>query len=201
MASTAAPYSGYSGGQHRVLADLLPLPQSRVRGSVLVLCGAGLTGLAAQLSVPVPGSPVPVTGQTFAVLLVGAALGPRRAATSMALYVLAGLAGVPWFAGASTGSLGMPTLGYLVGFLFAGGVVGACARRRVDRSPWRTALAMVLGNIVIYAFGVSYLALSLHVSAGSAVTLGLWPFLPGDAVKITLASGLLPGIWRLAERS
>lgn len=181
-----------------VLADLLPGRTSFwARSLAPVIGGAVLTGLAAQISVPVPGSPVPVTGQTFAVLLVGAALGTWRAAASMLLYLAVGFAGVPWFAGGATGSIHAPTLGYLVGFILAGAVVGRCAERGADRSPWKTALTMVLGNLVVYAIGVTWLALSLHASAGTAVSLGLRPFLLGDALKIALASGLLPGAWRL----
>ena len=183
-----------------VLADLIPARRPWIRSLAPVLGGAALTGVAAQISFPVPGSPVPVTGQTFAVLLVGAALGTRRALLSMALYLVAGFAGVPWFAGGATGSIHAPTLGYLIGFLLAGAVAGRCAELGADRSPWRTALTMVLGNAVIYAVGATYLALSLHVSASTAISLGLTPFLLGDALKIALASALLPGTWRLLSR-
>ncbi len=193
-------------GERLVLADLIPalrgtgLHGSRLRSAALVLGGAGLTGLAAQISIPVHGSPVPVTGQTFGVLLVGVALGTRRGAASMALYLLAGFLGVPWFAGGSTGSIHLATLGYLVGFILAGALVGRLAERGADRSPWRTALTMVAGNLVIYACGVPYLAVSAHLSAGSALHYGLTVFLLGDALKILLAAGLLPGAWKLVGR-
>jgi biotin transport system substrate-specific component len=188
-------------GDRLVLSDLIPLLRgSRVREAALVLGGAGLTGLAAQISIPVHGSPVPVTGQTFGVLLVGAALGARRAAASMALYLLAGFVGVPWFAGATTGSIHLATLGYLVGFILAGALVGRLAERGADRSPWRTALTMVLGNLVVYACGVPYLAYAAHLSAADALHYGLTVFLLGDALKILLAAGLLPGAWKLAGR-
>ncbi|WP_034265795.1 biotin transporter BioY [Actinospica robiniae] len=188
-------------GDKLVLSDLIPLLRgSRARDAALVLGGAGLTGLAAQISIPVHGSPVPVTGQTFGVLLVGAALGTRRAAASMALYLLAGFVGVPWFAGATTGSIHLATLGYLVGFILAGALVGRLAERGADRSPWRTASTMVLGNLVIYACGVPYLAHAAHLSAGDALHYGLTVFLLGDALKILLAAGLLPGAWKLAGR-
>jgi biotin transport system substrate-specific component len=188
-------------GERLVLADLIPqLKGTRLREAALVLGGAGLTGLSAQISVPVHGSPVPVTGQTFGVLLVGAALGARRGALSMALYLIAGFVGVPWFAGGTAGSIHLATLGYLVGFILAGALVGALAERGADRSPWRTALTMVLGNLVIYACGVPYLALSAHLSAASALHYGLTVFLLGDALKVLLAAGLLPGAWRLAGR-
>lgn len=181
-------------GDKPVLSDLIPLLRgSRAREAALVLGGAALTGLSAQISIPVHGSPVPVTGQTFGVLLVGAALGARRAAASMALYLLAGFVGVPWFAGASTGSLHLATLGYLAGFVLAD-------QRGADRSPWRTALTMVLGNLVIYACGVPYLAHAAHLSGADALHDGLTVFLLGDALKILLAAGLLPGVWKLAGR-
>jgi biotin transport system substrate-specific component len=196
MASTAIP----TRGDRLVLADLLPRREGRVQDLTLVLGGAGLTGLAAQLSVAVPHSPVPVTGQTFAVLLVGAVLGTRRAMTSMALYLLAGAAGVPWFAQGGSGLVHVASFGYVIGFVLAGALVGALAERGADRSAWKTALTMVLGNVVIYAIGVPYLAISAHLSAGMALHYGLVVFLVGDALKIALASGLLPGAWKLTGR-
>ncbi|CAK7284559.1 MULTISPECIES: biotin transporter BioY [Streptomyces] len=180
-----------------VLADLLPA--SRVRDAALVLGGAALTGLAAQLSVPVPGSPVPVTGQTFAALLVGTALGARRGFLSLALYALAGVAGVPWFAGGDSGA-GSVSFGYVLGMLLASAVVGALARRGADRSPLRMAGTMVLGSAVIYAIGVPYLALAAHYSLAQAAAVGLVPFLIGDALKAALAMGLLPTAWKLAGK-
>jgi biotin transport system substrate-specific component len=186
---------------HRVLADLVRVPfGARAREAALVVGGAGLTGLAAQISIPVHGSPVPVTGQTFGVLLVGTALGARRGAASMALYLLAGFLGVPWFAGGGSGSIHLLTLGYLVGFILAGALVGRLAERGADRSPWRTALSMVAGNLVVYACGVPYLAWSAHLSAADAVHYGLTVFLLGDALKILLAAGLLPATWKLVGR-
>lgn len=104
--------------------------------------GAALTGIAAQIAVPVPGSPVPVSGQTFAALLVGTALGARRGFLSLALYAVVGMAGVPWFAQASSG-YAMPSFGYILGMLLAATVVGALARRGADRSALRTAGTMV----------------------------------------------------------
>ncbi|MFC1409793.1 biotin transporter BioY [Streptacidiphilus sp. N1-12] len=184
-----------------VLADLLPAStraRGRARDLALVVGGAAFTGIAAQLVVPVPGSPVPVTGQTLAALLVGTALGTRRGVASLALYLLAGLAGLPWFAAGSSGT--GPTLGYVIGFVLAGALVGELARRGADRSPLRTAVAMVLGNLAVYAVGVPYLAASLHVGLGKAASLGLYPYLLGDGLKIVLAMGLLPAVWKLAGR-
>ncbi|GAA2257493.1 MULTISPECIES: biotin transporter BioY [Kitasatospora] len=186
-----------------VLADHLPGAATRLGGQArelaLVVGGAALTGLAAQFSVPVPGSPVPVTGQTFAALLVGTALGARRGAASLALYLLAGMAGMPWFAEGSSG-FAMPSLGYAIGFVLAAALTGAFARRGADRSAPRTAMAMVLGNLAIYAVGVPYLAASLHVSLAKAADLGLYPYLIGDALKVLLAMGALPLTWKLLRR-
>ncbi|MBL1093021.1 biotin transporter BioY [Streptomyces sp. NPDC001739] len=185
-----------------VLADLLPATtasRARVRDAALVAGGAVLTGLAAQIAVPVPGSPVPVTGQTFAALLVGTALGARRGLLSLALYALAGMAGMPWFAGGASG-YASPTFGYIVGMLLASGLVGALARRGGDRGALRTAATMAAGTAVIYALGVPYLALSTGMSLGQAVALGLVPFLFGDALKAALAMGALPAAWKLAGR-
>ncbi|MFD0429132.1 biotin transporter BioY [Streptomyces zhihengii] len=180
-----------------VLADLVPA--SRVRDIALVAGGAVLTGLAAQISVPVPGSPVPVSGQTFAALLVGTALGARRGFASLALYAVAGMAGMPWFAEGASG-WSMPSFGYILGMLLAATVVGALARRGADRTVLRTAGSMVLGSVIIYAVGVPYLALATGMSLPAAVSAGLVPFLIGDALKAALAMGALPAAWKLVGR-
>lgn len=185
-----------------VLADLLPAAtasRARVRDAALVLGGAALTGIAAQIAVPVPGSPVPVTGQTFAALLVGASLGAGRGLLSLALYALAGIAGMPWFAGGASGT-GGATFGYIVGMLLAATAVGALARRGGDRGVLRTAATMAAGMALIYAVGVPYLALSTGMSLGKAVAVGMVPFLIGDALKAALAMGALPTAWKLAGR-
>ncbi|MEU1280493.1 biotin transporter BioY [Streptomyces sp. NPDC005805] len=190
MSTAAAPVrSGL------VLADLVPA--SRVRDVALVVGGAVLTGLAAQVSLPVPGSPVPVSGQTFAALLVGTALGARRGFLSLGLYAVAGVAGVPWFAQGASG-YGMPSFGYILGMLLAATVVGALARRGADRTVLRTAGSMVLGSAIIYAVGVPYLAAATGMSLSEAVAAGLVPFLIGDALKAALAMGALPTAWKLA---
>jgi biotin transport system substrate-specific component len=180
----------------QVLADLLPA--SRVRDIALVLGGAALTGLAAQLAVPVPGSSVPVTGQTFAALLVGTSLGAGRGFLSLALYALLGLAGVPWFAGGTSGS--GASFGYIVGMLLASAAVGALARCGADRSVLRMAGTMLLGEAIIYAIGVPYLALSLDLSTSAALAAGLTPFLIGDALKAALAMGATPTAWKFANK-
>lgn len=181
-----------------VLADLLA--GTAVRTVVLVLAGAVFVGLAAQVSIPVPGSPVPITGQTFAVLLSGAALGWRRGLASMALYLVAGVGGMPWFSGQASG-WNIPSLGYVFGFVLAGAVVGAVAGRGGDRTPLRTAGTMVIGDALIYLIGVPYLMISLHLSLHAGFVEGVRPFLVGDALKLVAAAGLLPGAWALVNRS
>ncbi|MEU7037536.1 biotin transporter BioY [Streptomyces sp. NPDC046237] len=195
MSTAVAPARSLRSGT--VLADLLP--SSRARDIALVVGGAALTGIAAQIAVPVPGSPVPVSGQTFAALLVGTALGARRGFLSLALYAVVGMAGVPWFAEATSG-YAMPSFGYILGMLLAATVVGALARRGTDRSVLRTAGAMALGSVIIYAVGVPYLALATGMSFSQAVAAGLTPFLIGDALKAALAMGALPTAWKLIGR-
>ncbi|MFI0719906.1 biotin transporter BioY [Streptomyces sp. NPDC021224] len=190
-----------TGRAGTVLADLLPASsatRARLRDAALVAGGAALTGLAAQLSVPVPGSPVPVTGQTFAALLVGTTLGARRGLASLGLYAAAGVAGLPWFAGGASG-WSMASFGYILGMLLASGVVGFLARRGGDRTVLRTAGVMAVGSAVIYAVGVPYLALSAHLSAHQALTMGLRPYLLGDAIKAAFAMTALPLTWRLVR--
>ncbi|MFI6102977.1 biotin transporter BioY [Streptomyces sp. NPDC051310] len=180
-----------------VLADLLPA--SRARDIALVVGGAALTGISAQLAVDVPGSTVPVSGQTFAALLVGTSLGARRGFLSLGLYLVAGMAGVPWFAQSASG-YAIPSLGYVLGMLLASTVVGALARRGADRSVLRMAGTMALGSLIIYAVGVPYLALATGMTLGQAVAAGLVPFLIGDALKAALAMGALPTAWKLIGR-
>ncbi|MEV5201056.1 biotin transporter BioY [Streptomyces sp. NPDC053720] len=195
--STAAAAPARTGA---VLADLLPAVRHRYAvDTALVLGGAALTGIAAQIAVPVPGSPVPVTGQTFAALLVGTALGARRGFLSLAVYALVGMAGMPWFSEGTSG-MGFPSFGYVLGMLLAASVVGGLARRGGDRSVLRTAGTMVLGSAIIYAVGVPYLALATGMSASAAIAAGLVPFLIGDALKAALAMGALPAAWKLIGR-
>ncbi|MFJ2028949.1 biotin transporter BioY [Streptosporangium sp. NPDC087985] len=178
-----------------VLSDLIP--GSRVRDIALVLGGAALTGLSAQLTFPM--WPVPVTGQTFAVVLVGAALGMNRAALSMVLYTLVGIAGVPWFAGGASG-FGGATFGYILGFIAAAALVGKLAEHGGDRTVLRTVGTMVFGNLVIYAFGLPVLIAVTGLDLGTALVEGAGKFLIGDALKIAVAAGLLPAAWKLTRR-
>jgi biotin transport system substrate-specific component len=175
-----------------VLADLLP--GSLVRDVLLIGAGAGLTGLAAQVYIPL--WPVPITLQTLSVLLVGAALGPLRGTASMLVYLLVGAAGVSWFADGHSG-IEFPSFGYIVGFVIAAAIVGALARRGADRNVIGTIAMMVLGNLVIYAIGVPWLMASLGIDFSTGFEFGVRPFLIGDGLKILLAAGLLPAAWRL----
>ncbi|TDC57959.1 biotin transporter BioY [Actinomadura sp. GC306] len=177
-----------------VLGDLLP--GSLARDAALVVGAAAFVGAAAQLAVPLPGTPVPVTGQTFAVLLAGAALGFGRAGLAMIVYLLAGMAGMPWFTEGGSGTA-VPTLGYVIGFVAAAAAVGALARRGGDRTPLRTVATMLVGTVIMYAAGVPYLMASLNVDLGRALDLGVTPFLAGDALKVLLAAALLPAAWKL----
>jgi len=180
-----------------VLADLVP--GTLVRDVLLVLGGAALTGLLAQIAIPVAGSPVPVTGQTFGALTVGAALGWQRGAASLALYLVAGMAGVPWYADGASG-FSMPSFGYIIGFVFAAALVGALASRGGDRNPLPTIATMVLGNAVVYVFGLAYLMWDLHLGLGGAWDIGMKNYLLGDGLKILLAAGCLPAAWRVLDR-
>jgi biotin transport system substrate-specific component len=181
-----------------VLADLVP--GVVVRDIALVLAGAGFVGALAQISIPLSFTPVPITGQTLGVLVAGCALGWWRAAASMALYLFAGLAGLPWFIHHTSGWQG-PSTGYLVGFILAAGVCGRLAERGDDRRIWRAVPVMIVGEVLIYLIGVPWLAVDLHVGLGKALSLGFNPFVGGEAIKAALAAGLLPGAWRLAGRS
>lgn len=181
----------------RVLADAIP--GGIARNIALVVGGAAFVGIAAQGAVPLPFTPVPLSLATFAVLLTGAALGPWRGGLSMLLYMAAGMAGVPWFSEQNSG-WGFPSFGYIVGFIVAAAIVGALAQRGADRTVLRTAAMMIVGNLVIYAFGVTWLAASIDVGLAEGLRLGALPFLPGDAVKVLAAAGLLPGAWKLVQR-
>jgi biotin transport system substrate-specific component len=182
----------------RVLADLLPAStRARViaRDAVLVLAGAGAVGASAQVAFTIPQvSPVPFVLTTFTVLLVGAAFGPLRAALTLGLYLAAGAAGVPWFTEGTSG-YAMPTFGYIIGFLAAAVAVGFLAKRGGDRTILKTVGLMVIGNVIMYAFGVPYLAAALDMSASQALDAGMIPFLAGDFVKLVFAALLLPGTW------
>ena len=196
MTTAAAPLT---------LADALPL--TRWRTATLVIGAALLTAVAAQVRVPLGFTPVPVTGQTFAVLLVGAALGARKAAASQALYWVMAAIGLPVFSDlrggweVATGA----TAGYVFGFILAAWLVGALAERGQDRSFLTSVPTMLMGSVVIYTTGVLWLSRSIDVplytgDGRDAFTLGLTPFIVGDLLKVVLAAALTPAAWALVKR-
>jgi biotin transport system substrate-specific component len=180
------------------------------------LAGALFVAVLAQVSVPLPFTPVPITGQTLGVLLVGAAYGPTLGPATLGLYLLWGVAGLPVFApnpdgshetGLAVLSLAGPTGGYLWGFVVSAWLVGGLARRGWDRSLRSAAAAMLLGEAAIYAAGLPWLHHALPglvggpVSVGDTLRAGLYPFVVGDAIKLLIAAGALPAVWRLLGRS
>jgi biotin transport system substrate-specific component len=176
------------------LTDLLP--GERVRDVVLSLSFTLAIAASAQAFLYLPGNPVPVTGQTFVVLAGAIALGRSRATAGALLYLVLGSLGLPFFA-ASSGA----TLGYIVGFAFASLVLGTWASRGGARSVRAVTAAMVVGNLVIYAFGATWLGVVSGQGAGFAVEFGVLPFLAGDALKIAAAVAVLPTVWKLVDRS
>ena len=181
----------------RVLADYAA--RTALAQIVLVFSGAAFVGIAAQIAIPLPFTPVPLTLQTFAVLLAGAALGSLRGVASMGLYALMGVVGVPWF---SEGSSGFSTasFGYILGFILAAFIVGRLAERGASTTPMHSAALMVIGNLAIYVVGVTWLKFAIDSSWATALSLGVVPFLIGDAIKIALAAGLLPLSWKGLEK-
>lgn len=165
--------------------------------AVLILAGSVLVALSAQVVVPLPFTPVPITGQTFGVLFVGALLGSRRGALALGAYLLEGAAGLPVFhsGGSTLAWLLGPTGGYLLSYPAAAWLTGRLAERGWDRRPATAALALGAGNAVIYAVGLPWLA--LFVGSERVLAAGLVPFLPGDLVKIAVAAAALAGAWRL----
>ena len=171
-----------------------------VHDLALVVGGSAFIAVSAQLSLRLSFSPVPITGQTLAVLLVGALLGSRRGVLSVMTYLSQGIIGLPVFAGGmgGVGHLLGPTGGYLVGFVGAAYVTGKLAERGWNSRTGTTVLAMLLGNVVLYIFGLSWL--SIYVGAAKVLQLGLQPYVPGDIAKLAVAAMLLPPAWSLLGR-
>ena len=172
----------------------------------LIAAGAALTAGAAQIVIPM--WPVPITGQTFAVLFVGATLGSLRGALSMLLYVGLGVAGLPVFAegGAGLAKLAGPTGGYMIGFVLAAALVGWLAQKQWDRKVLGTIGAFLAGTAVIYAVGLPWLSVALGQlgypnDLNATLQAGLYPFIPGDLIKALAAGGLLPLVWKLTSRA
>ncbi|MGW8482456.1 biotin transporter BioY [Microbacterium sp. NPDC055903] len=180
-----------------VLADLLP--GSLARDVALTVTGTAAIAAAGYITIPLWFTPVPISLATFAVLLTGAALGPVRGIASAGLYLALGLIGVPLFAHGASG-WAFSSFGYILGYVVAAAIVGALARRRSDRTVAATLGLAALGSLAIYACGVPWLALFLGLDLGTAIALGVAPFLIGDAIKIAAMSVLLPATWRLVDR-
>ncbi len=161
-----------------------------------ILAGSIFIALSAQVALSLPFSPVPITGQTFAVLLVGAVLGRNRGAAAALAYLGEGAAGLPVFAGGLAGPAVLmgPTGGYLIGFVLGAWLCGALAERGWDRGVTGTVGSMILGNVAIFVVALPWLA--RFVGAENVWVMGFWPFLPGDAVKIGLAAAVLPAAWK-----
>ena len=183
--------------RQRVMIDAVWPAVGIWRESALIVAGCLLIALAAHLQVLLPFSPVPVTGQTFAVLFLGALYGSRRGPATVVTYLMLGAMGLPVFAGGLAGLARFvgPTAGYLLGFVVAAFVVGSLSERGWDRKPWTSAASMIIGNGIIYALGVAWLW--RFVGWEAVLNAGVVPFLPGDALKIALATILLPSGWRI----
>ena len=187
-----------------VLADAV-IPASDgarriARDAVLVIGGCLLVALLAQVKIPLGFTPVPITGQTLAVLLVGATLGSRRGAAALLLYLVAGT-WLPIYAGGASGFVGsIASGGYIIGYIPAAFAVGWLAERGWDRKPW-ILLAMLAGNVILYVPGLLWLATFAPAESRWATTMewGLYPFVVGDLVKLIAASLLLPGAWKLVN--
>ena len=179
----------------------LPRTSDRLRNVILIVLGALFVAALAQIEIPLPFTPVPITGQTFGVLLVGAALGSKRGAASLASYLALGIVGLPFFAGGAHGLnivIGA-TGGYLIGFIISAYIIGLLAERGLERSVRTSIIPFLVGTVIIYVCGVAWLAIFLG-SLSKAIAAGLLPFLIGDAIKLIAASLALPAAWRFVKQ-
>jgi biotin transport system substrate-specific component len=176
------------------------------RDALIVLAAGTLMAAFARITIPLPFTPVPLTGQTLGVLLAGAALGSRRGSLAMLAYLGEGLAGLPVFSGGmsawSPSPAGVPwiigpTAGYLWSYPLAAFVVGFLAERGWDRNFFLSVVAMLVGSLVIYAVGVSWLG--VFVGPERALMAGMLPFIPGDIAKLLVAAAVLPSAWRFVQ--
>ena len=180
---------------------------SALTQALFVVGGIGFIALLAQISIPVPGSPVPVTGQTLAVLLIGTTYGARLGLLTFASYLLAGIAGAPIFAHSATSAnhgiarLTGATGGYLVGMLVASLLLGYLADRKADQKFKTSFPALLLGDLVIFTFGLTWLHASLDMSWSATFKAGFTPFILGEALKIAITATSLPLVWRRISRS
>lgn len=187
----------------RVIAGRV-LPRSTTWTVALTVGCVLLTAAAAQVRIPLPFTPVPITGQTFAVLLSGAALGATWGGASQLLYVLLGALGLPFYAGGESGweVVSGATGGYLIGFIVAAFVVGSLAERHQDRTVAAAVPAFLTGNLIIYAVGVPWLyyAADSITTGQAALAAGFTPFIAGDLIKVAIAGLLLPAAWKMTKR-
>jgi biotin transport system substrate-specific component len=176
-----------------------PKVSNWVRDLSLIIAGSLFVALFAQIEIPM--LPVPITGQTFAVLLVGALLGSKRGAAAMIAYIVEGAAGLPFFAGGASGMVVLTgaTLGYLIGFIVAAYVIGLLAERGLERSVRTSIVPFLVGTLIIYLFGVTWLSIFLK-SLSQGIEFGLMPFLIGDAIKLIAAALVLPAAWKLYNK-
>lgn len=177
-----------------------PRAAAWLRDATLILLGALFVAALAQVEIPLPFTPVPITGQTFGVLLVGAALGSKRGAASLVSYLAMGMFGLPFFAGGAHGLdivLGA-TGGYLIGFILAAYVIGLLAERGLERSVRTSLVPFLVGTVIVYICGVVWLSILLG-SFSKAIAAGLLPFLVGDAIKLVAAAVALPAAWKLVQ--
>jgi biotin transport system substrate-specific component len=183
----------------KVLVDRVWSTDSLTRDLSLVIGGSLAIAAAAQMKIVLPFTPVPVSAQTFVVLLIGALFGAKRGVVTVMTYLSLGILGLPVFAAAppGPGALVSPTAGYLVGFVFAVWIMGTLSERGWDRRAWSTALAMGLSSVAIFACGVLWLG--RFVGWDNVLQTGLFPFIPGDVLKIALATAILPAGWRLSR--
>lgn len=183
-----------------IYSRIFPRAANWLRDAVVVVSGALLVAVLAQIEIPLPFTPVPITGQTFGVLLVGAVLGSKRGAASLAFYLVMGVIGLPFFAGGAHGLsiLTGATGGYLIGFVLAAYSIGLLAERGLERSARTSLIPFLIGTLIIYSCGITWLAVVLG-SFSKAIAAGLIPFLIGDAIKLIAASLVLPGAWKLVK--
>ena len=169
--------------------------------SILIIAGVALTAALAQVSIPL--WPVPITGQTLAVLLVGSALGAVRGTISMALYAVLGIVGLPIFSAASSGwgVIAGPTGGYIVGFIFAAWLTGWAAQRTWDRRFVGAGVSFLSGSAVVFVIGLPWLAISLGLNLQQTLESGLYPFIVGGIIKAVIAAGVISTSWYFVDRS
>jgi len=176
---------------------------SALTQALFIIGGVGFIAALAQISIPIPGSPVPVTGQTLAALLIGTTYGARLGFITFSTYLLAGIAGAPIFAGSTHGieRVTGATGGYLVGMLLASFVLGYLADRKADQSFKTSFPALILGDLIIFTFGLLWLRASLDLTWSATIAAGLTPFILGELLKIAITATSLPLIWRRISRT